>query len=79
MGCQSLDDIYELYLLGVLSAEESAEVSAHVRRGCPYCLDRLRESAQVVSLVALNTLPAPPSARHKAALLERVKRPKGAH
>lgn len=74
MGCQHLDDIYELYLLGSVAAEESAEISGHVERNCLYCVDRLREALQVVYLLGLNSGAVPPSPKRKAELLRRVKK-----
>ena len=51
MECQYLDDVYELFLLGLLKPKETAEVREHLERGCPYCLDHLREAAQSVYFV----------------------------
>ena len=48
MECQYLDDVYELFLLGLLKPKETAEVKEHVERGCHYCLDHLREAGQSV-------------------------------
>ena len=48
MECQYLDDVYELFLLGLLKPKETAEVKEHLERGCPYCMDHLREAAQSV-------------------------------
>lgn len=74
MGCQHLDDIYELYLLGSTAREESAEISGHLERDCAYCLDHLREAAQVVYLLSLNSAAVRPGPRHKAELMRRVKK-----
>jgi hypothetical protein len=48
MECQYLDDVYELFLLGLLKPKDAAAVKEHVERGCPYCVDHLREAAQSV-------------------------------
>jgi hypothetical protein len=48
MECQYLDDVYELFLLGLLKPKETAEVKEHVERGCHYCLDHLHEAGQSV-------------------------------
>lgn len=37
MSCQELRDLYELYGLGVLEAEQRAEIDAHLARGCENC------------------------------------------
>jgi hypothetical protein len=37
MSCEELKDMYELYALGVLEAEEKAEIDAHLARGCVDC------------------------------------------
>ena len=48
MECQYLDDVYELFLLGLLRPKETTEVKEHLERGCPYCTHHLREAAQSV-------------------------------
>jgi len=72
MGCHHLDEIYELYLLEALAPEDEARVREHVDRGCPNCLERLREAALCVCFLCLSTPPARPSAKHKAKLLKQV-------
>ena len=37
MTCQELHELFELYALGVLEAEERAEIDAHLARGCKAC------------------------------------------
>lgn len=53
MDSRHLEDVYELYLLGLLSAEESSSIAEHVGRSCPHCLARLREAARAVYAVLL--------------------------
>ncbi len=51
MDCRYLDDMYELFLLGLLKPKGAAEVKEHIERGCPYCLAHLREAAQCIYFV----------------------------
>ena len=74
MGCQYLDEIYELFLLGVLSAEEGAKVQEHVERGCPYCLEQLREAALTVYLLSQTMRPARLDPKQKSQLLHRLRK-----
>lgn len=74
MGCQHLDDLYELYLLGSAAREESDEIGQHLETGCAYCVDHLREAAQMIYLLSLNSASVRPSPRHKAELMRRLKK-----
>lgn len=77
MGCQYLDQIYELFLLGALSAEEDATVQEHVERGCPYCLEQLREAALTVYFLTRTGCPERPHPKQKSALLHRLRKSRG--
>ncbi len=74
MDCRHLDDTYELFLLGLLKPKEAEEVQGHVDRGCPYCLDHLREASVVVFYLLSSSKPRKPDARGKADLLRRLHR-----
>jgi hypothetical protein len=74
MGCQYLDDVYELYWLGALEGEEFTVVREHVERRCPYCLEHLREAALTVYLCRLLAPPARLGPKSKARLLSRLRR-----
>ncbi len=74
MGGQHLDEVYELFLLGTLPAEESAVVREHLERGCSDCLDRLREATQTVYFLSFTTRRAQPDPKLKTHLLRRVHR-----
>ena len=73
MGCQHLDELYELYLLGALADESAQELSEHVERRCPVCMARLREAAQAVYLLTMATKTARPDPKLKARLLQRLR------
>lgn len=77
MGCQYLDQIYELFLLGALSPEEDASVLEHVERDCPYCLDQLREAALAVYFLTRTGRTERPDPRQKSALLLRLRKSRG--
>jgi hypothetical protein len=44
MSCQELQEMYELYALGVLEGEEKAEIDEHLGRGCENCRRGLAEA-----------------------------------
>jgi len=72
MGCQYLEDLFELYLLGALCAEDVAAVDEHLARGCPQCLEQLREATLTVYLLAQPVRPARLDPKHKSRLLRRI-------
>ena len=74
MGCQHLDDLYELYLLGALEHEESAAVRQHLERRCPYCIGRLREATLTVHLFTLLAPATRLSPKPKDQLLSRLRK-----
>jgi hypothetical protein len=74
MGCQPLEDLYALYLLESLAPEDSIELSGHLARGCPQCLERIREAVQTVYLLSLTARPARPHPKMKAQLLQRLRK-----
>lgn len=72
MGCQHLDESYELFLLGTLPADEAVEVSEHVSGGCTYCLEHLREAALTVYLLSQTVRPARLDPKLKSQVLRYV-------
>lgn len=72
MGCQYLEDRYELYLLGALSPEDSAAVGEHLERGCQSCTENLREAALTVYLLCQLLRPARLDPGSKSRLLRRL-------
>jgi hypothetical protein len=73
MECQYLDDVYELFLLGLLKPKETAEVREHLERGCPYCLDHLREAAQSVYFVLSEAKSRKPPQQVKSDILSSLR------
>lgn len=69
MGCQHLEELPELYLLGALSEAAGTELAEHLARGCPHCQERLREAALVTYVLSLNTRPVRPSPKLRARVL----------
>ena len=74
MGCQYLDQNYELFLLGALSVEEDASIQEHVERSCLYCLEQLREAALTVYLLTWAGRAERPNPKQKSALLRRLRK-----
>jgi hypothetical protein len=79
MGCQHLEELYELWLLGALSEPGSLDLGEHLARACPYCLSRLREAAETVYLLGLASKPARPHPRVKSELLRQIARKTALH
>ncbi|MGA8185968.1 MAG: hypothetical protein WB819_20250 [Terriglobia bacterium] len=74
MECQYLDDVYELFLLGLLKPKETAEMKEHLELGCPYCLDHLREAAQSVYFLLSGAKARKPPAHVKTEILRSLRR-----
>ena len=74
MECQYLDDVYELFLLGLLKPKETAELKEHLERGCPYCVDHLREAAQSVYVVLSGPPNRKPPQQIKSAIMSSLHR-----
>ncbi|MEO7142085.1 MAG: anti-sigma factor [Bryobacteraceae bacterium] len=72
MSCDELRDMYELYALGVLEAEEKAEMDAHLGRGCPDCLRGLKRALATNAVIASFAPDAQPPARLRKKLLAGV-------
>ena len=74
MGCQYLEDLFELYLLGAACPEDTAAVLEHLGRGCPNCLERLREATLTLYLLGQPARPARLDPKRKAGLLRVLRR-----
>ena len=74
MGCQHLEELYELWLLGALSEQGSLDLRDHLGRGCPQCLARVREAAETVYLLGLAPKPVRPHPHVKVELLRQISR-----
>jgi hypothetical protein len=74
MGCQHLDELHELLLLGALSEQSSRDLREHLARGCPHCLERVRDATETVYMLGLNSKPARPHPRVKTELLNQISR-----
>lgn len=74
MGCQHLEDLHELFLLGTLSEATAADLRDHLDRHCASCLERLREAAQTVYLLSLTAKTARPQPRLRSRLLRRLRK-----
>jgi len=74
MGCQHLEELYELWLLGALSERSSLDLREHLTKGCPHCLARIREATEMVYVLGLACKPSKPHPRVKSELLRQLSR-----
>lgn len=72
MVCPNLNDLWELYLLGVLSAEDANTASEHFKTACPQCLEQLREAALTVYFLCQPAKTHRPGPKSKSSLLRRL-------
>jgi anti-sigma factor RsiW len=75
MDHRHLDDIYELYLLGLLPEKESLAIKEHLERRCLQCLARLSEAAQTVYALTLIGWEPRPAKAARGARRRRKKQP----
>jgi len=69
MSCEELQDLFELYALGLLESDERTEVDQHLERGCETCHRSLREAMTVNALMLASVPAATPPARLKHRVL----------
>ncbi|MGA2985281.1 MAG: hypothetical protein ABSG32_15830 [Terriglobia bacterium] len=74
MGCQHLEEVYELWWLGALSEQGCLDLREHLARGCQHCLARVRDAAGTVYMLGLAPKPVRPRPRVKAELLRQISR-----
>jgi anti-sigma-K factor RskA len=72
MTCEELRDSFELYALGVLEKEESAEIEAHLARGCDHCTAALASALAINAGVLSLAPPQKPPKRLKRRLLAAI-------
>ena len=74
MGCEHLDEFYELFLLSTISDGACADIRVHIEGDCAYCLEHLREAALSVYLLTLSTRTVRPDPKQKSQLMKRLRK-----
>lgn len=72
MGCQHLEDDYELYLLGALSDDAPGDLRLHLSAQCPNCAQGLREAAESLYWLVQSTEAVKPHPAVKSRLAARL-------
>ncbi len=67
-----MDELYELYALGVLEAESAGEIAQHLEDQCSYCRDHVREAAKLTSALSGLAEPVEPPKRLRERVLGSV-------
>jgi anti-sigma-K factor RskA len=73
--CAQLHKLYEPYALGVLDADERAELEAHLARECPTCTAEVKRARGVVAQLAYLAPEAEPPAALRRNVLKAVAAP----
>jgi hypothetical protein len=64
-----MNELYELYSLGVLEFESAVQIDAHIAEGCEYCLERTREAVDFTAgFSGMAELVSPPAALRRRVL-----------
>ncbi len=74
MGCQYLDELYELFALGTLEGEKALDLRDHLERNCPYCVAHFREATQTVYLLISLARPSRPDPKRKREIVRSVRK-----
>jgi hypothetical protein len=78
MNCEELQEMVELYALGVLEDEESTEMEAHLGRGCTTCQENLKNALCMNASLISSGPDVAPSPKLKRRILASVGvQPKG--
>ena len=72
MTCDELKDMYELYALGLLEAEEREEADAHLGRKCAACQESLNHALALNAVLMTGSEDAAPSRRLRRRVLASV-------
>jgi anti-sigma-K factor RskA len=67
--CQEFSELYELYAMGVLDAENKSEMEEHLGTGCPVCSNGIKSATALVSLLATMPEQVQPPARLRRRVL----------
>jgi Anti-sigma-K factor rskA len=72
MNCEAMDDMFELYSLGLLEGAEKNELEAHLGRNCPTCLSNYKSALELNSVLLSLTPDVEPPARLKRRVMASV-------
>lgn len=72
MRCEEIEDMYELYVLGLAEPEDRDEIAAHLARGCEACRRGVNQALALNSLLLGTIEDAKPPARLKQRVLASV-------
>ena len=72
MTCEELQEMYELYAMGVSDDLERDEISAHLGRGCVSCTKGVQRAFETVSLIGTTAFDVAPPPRLRARVLASV-------
>src|SRR5215468_7744920 len=70
--CQEFSELYELYAMGVLDAENRSEMEEHLGTGCPVCSNAIKRATALVSLLGTMPEQVQPPARLRRRILASV-------
>jgi len=73
-----MDELYELYALGVLEPELGAEIEQHLEENCAHCITRVREASSLVAALPGVAPSVEPPASLRARIVASVKPPQRA-
>ena len=71
-----MDELYDLYALGVLEAGPGSEIEKHLDEQCSYCMEHVRDAAQLLGALSGVTEPVTAPARLRKRVLAGIRPPK---
>lgn len=67
--CQEFSELYELYAMGALDAEERSELEEHLATNCPVCAEGIKRATALVTMLATMPEQVQPSSRLRRRIL----------
>lgn len=65
-------ELADFYAAGALNSEELAQFEAHLSASCPECQERIRQTQEALTGIALALEPTPPASTIKERIFERI-------
>ena len=69
-----MNEVYELYALGVLEDDAASEIAQHLDEGCAYCIERMQDAVYAASMLSCLAEPIAPPAELRSRVLAGLER-----
>jgi anti-sigma-K factor RskA len=70
---ERFEELISIYALGALDGNETREVEEHLKTGCAFCQEMLKENEEILSLIPYSLSSSAPFPRVKDKLFQRIR------